>query len=232
LKSTRLPKRSNVLGAYPTSSTKRVIQRGQRGLQERLIASERDSRFFDGERNYGYGGLKYDGRWQNVAESFINKFNLHRYSRILQIQTEKGFLIHEFGKILGQDSILGTEDSNYALEHLHGFASGRVLLASPVTLPFPDNTFDLVICLGVTYTQNLGGAVAVLREIERVSRGASFITVANAESERDHELMREWSLLGNLIFSEEDWLTIFHYAGFTGSYDLVNAESLGLAFND
>jgi len=44
--------------------------------------------------------------------------------------------------------------------------------------------------------------------------------------------MREWSLLGNLIFSEEDWLTIFHYAGFTGSYDLVNAESLGLAFND
>ena len=28
--------------------------------------------YFDGERQYGYGGYKYDGRWRPFAEKLIN----------------------------------------------------------------------------------------------------------------------------------------------------------------
>ena len=37
------------------------------------------SSFFDGNRNFGYGGLKYDRRWKKeVAEKLIKKFKLKK----------------------------------------------------------------------------------------------------------------------------------------------------------
>ena len=81
------------------TKVKRFVGKGIRNIEHRIIASERGNLFFDGDRNFGYGGLKYDGRWSGVAKKIIKKFDLKDNSKILQIASEKGFLIHEIKKI-------------------------------------------------------------------------------------------------------------------------------------
>ena len=41
-----------------------------------LIAKEFGKEYFDGDRVYGYGGYKYDGRWIPIAKKIINKYYL------------------------------------------------------------------------------------------------------------------------------------------------------------
>ena len=53
-----------ILLNYSKKKVERYVGKGIRTINHRIIASEREKNFFDGDRNYGYGGLKYDGRWK------------------------------------------------------------------------------------------------------------------------------------------------------------------------
>ena len=68
-------KEFNLLSDYSKTKVKRFVGKGIRTINHRIIASHRDKSFFDGNRNFGYGGLKYDGRWKKVAEKLIKKLN-------------------------------------------------------------------------------------------------------------------------------------------------------------
>ncbi|SVD49842.1 uncharacterized protein METZ01_LOCUS402696, partial [marine metagenome] len=48
----------NALGAYPQPK-ERVVGPDIRTIKNKIIASYRDERYYDGERNNGYGGYKY-----------------------------------------------------------------------------------------------------------------------------------------------------------------------------
>ena len=48
--------------------------------------------FFDGERKYGYGGYKYDGRWRPVAEKLIEHYGLKKGQKVLDIGCGKAHL--------------------------------------------------------------------------------------------------------------------------------------------
>ena len=89
-------KKLDLLSNYSKKKVKRYVGKGIRTINHRIIASERGEIFFDGDRNFGYGGLKYDGRWKNVAERVIKKFKLKNNSKVLQIASEKGFLFSFF----------------------------------------------------------------------------------------------------------------------------------------
>ena len=39
-------------------------------------AKEYEADYWDGDRRYGYGGYKYDGRWKVVAEKLIETYGL------------------------------------------------------------------------------------------------------------------------------------------------------------
>ena len=220
------PREIDPLRGYPTSGASRKIAPGQRGIQERIVASRRDHDFFDGNRDYGYGGFTYDGRWRGIAQTFADDFDLATESEILQIQCEKGFLLHDF---LDQDlvgTVVGTETSEYAIKHAFGSAVGAIVKSQPESLPFADRQFDLVIALGVVYTLTLGDAIATLREIARVSSKGSFVTLATYDDDDDLEAMREWSLLGNLILARDDWCAVMKEANYEGSYGWVTAKKL------
>ena len=45
--------------------------------------------YFDGPREYGYGGYKYDGRWINVAKDIIKHFNLSKGQKVLDVGCAK-----------------------------------------------------------------------------------------------------------------------------------------------
>ena len=71
--------------------------------------------YWDGNRKYGYGGYKYDGRWKVVAESLIKIYKLKDNSKILDIGCGKAHLLFELKKLLKNSEVRGVDISHHAL---------------------------------------------------------------------------------------------------------------------
>jgi hypothetical protein len=56
------------------------------------------------------------------------------------------------------------------------------------------------------------------REIERVSRGKSFITVDAYHTEEEKERMDKWNLTALTYMSVPEWEELFKEIGYTGDY--------------
>ena len=222
-------KEYNLLSDYSQTKVKRFVGKGIRSIEHRIIASERGNLFFDGDRNFGYGGLKYDGRWSGVAKKIIKKFDLKDNSKILQLASEKGFLIHEIKKINPKINILGFETSRYAISKTIKPVKKFIKeFTSFSNLSSIDNKFDCIIALGVVYIHTLSDAIQLLKDIQRLSKGKSFITLASYENEKDYWLFKDWTVLGNLLYKKEEWKKIMKYAGYKGYYSFTNSKKLNL----
>src|SRR6266536_3900516 len=73
--------------------------------------------YFDGDRRYGYGGYKYDGRWRPFAEKLIAHYGLKPGDTVLDIGCAKGFLLYDFMQALPGLGVAGLEISEYAIAH-------------------------------------------------------------------------------------------------------------------
>lgn len=210
---------------YPEPAAPRAVSMHARTIENRIIASYRGKDFYDGDRVNGYGGMIDDGRWKAIASTIVQIYNLVPGMRVLQLNAHKGFLLRELVK-LGMRAY-GVETSDYAIQYAaHG------LVRAPFNeLPYQDKRFDLVIAASAVYSFNLSDAITCLREIQRVSTGKSWITLAAMEDENDIEgllMLRQWFLTGNLILTKSDWLKVMEHAGYTGDYRFDTARSLKL----
>ncbi len=217
----------NPLAKYPEPTTPRLVAPDLRTIKNRLVAWERGEDFFDGDRNNGYGGLKYDGRWRPIARDLVAEYSIPTDGKILQLGCEKGFLLKDLHLEYPSLSLTGIENSHYAREHAEPEVRGKILAAEYTNLPFADREFDLVIAIGPVYTLALGDAVKCLREIGRVAK-RSFITLGAYEDQSDLRLLKYWSLLGTTILQKEEWLEVLKYAEYSGDYKFVTAKSLNL----
>ena len=52
----------------------RVVQYDKASCAE--VALQYDKEYWDGDRQYGYGGYHYDGRWRVVAEDIATHYGL------------------------------------------------------------------------------------------------------------------------------------------------------------
>jgi hypothetical protein len=224
-------KNLKMLKSYPSNSIDRKAVFSARSVKDKYVAAHRDARFFDGSRREGYGGLIYDGRWVNVAKDFCDVYELTCDSSVLQINCEKAFLLYEFELQKPGIKILGTETSEYALKNVHPKSTGSFFKCAPSKLPFDDDSIDLVLALGVLYTLSISDFILAVREINRISCGRSFITLASYSNIEDLEIFKSWSLLGNLIFRENEWVELLKLCDYTGAYDFVSSTSLGLLEN-
>ena len=55
-----------------------------------------DYDYWDGSRETGYGGYKYDGRWRKVADAMVAAYGIKPGMRVLDVGSGKGFLLHDF----------------------------------------------------------------------------------------------------------------------------------------
>lgn len=218
----------DALRGYPEPKEPRFVHPAIRTIQNRIVASYRGKEFYDGDRNNGYGGLKYDGRWAPIAEYMLEEYSLNDRSSILQIGSDKGFLLHEFLQLCPSIKVKGTEISEYAIACTMPSVKPFVLKAPFTELPFADREFDFVIAIGPVYALNLGDSIKCLKEIQRVGNGKSFITLGAYESEEDFRLFRYWTLLGCTVLSKKDWVEVLNHAGYTGDYKFNTAQSLNL----
>ena len=106
----------NILKVYPQPKRPRLVHPNIRTIKNRIIASYKGKEFYDGKRENGYGGFKYDGRWIKVAKKIFEFYKLNSNSKILQIGCEKGFLLHDIKKLYPKSKVRGIETSDYAIK--------------------------------------------------------------------------------------------------------------------
>ena len=212
-------KEIDLLINYP--KTKRdVRERGASKTEEdRKIARQFGREFFDGDRRHGYGGYSYNPRfWQPVVPTFKEYYGLGAGSSVLDVGCGKGFMLHDFAELIPGIRVSGIDISDYAVENCIPDMKPYLSIADAKKLPFTDKSFDLVISINTVHNLVIDECAQSLREIERVARGKSFITVDAYRNEEEKELMMAWNLTAKTVMSVDDWVSFFKKIGYTGDY--------------
>ena len=135
------------------------------------VAKQYGFDYWDGDRKYGYGGYRYDGRWEVVARGLIEAYGLQDGAKILDVGCGKAFLLYELKRLLPNAEIAGFDSSEYALENAKDEVRDRLFLhRAEDAFPYEDEHFDLVISLGTLHNLPIFGLKSALREMERVAK--------------------------------------------------------------
>jgi len=209
----------DLLANYPKTN-RNVKERGASKTEEdRAIARKFDKDFFDGDRKHGYGGFNYHPRfWQDVIPTFREHFGLTGKSSLLDVGCGKGFMLHDLFELISGITVKGIDISEYAVNNTIEDMKQHVQVADAKKLPFEDNSFDVVISINTVHNLEREECGQALKEIERVSRGKSFVTVDAYRNDEEKELMMAWNLTGRTIMHVDEWKKFFEKIGYTGDY--------------
>lgn len=197
----------------------RVVQHDKAACSEIAIQYGKD--YWDGDRRYGYGGYRYDGRWRAVAEEMVKYYQLKPGDRILDMGCGKGFLLYEFTQLLPGAQVAGIDISPYAIDNAKEEIKPFLRLGNAVELPYPDKSFDFVV--SVTTLHNLYNYElhAALQEIERVGKNKKHIIVESYRTEREKVNLLYWQLTCRAFHTPQEWEWLLKESGYTGDYSYI-----------
>lgn len=204
---------------YP--KTKRDVKdRGAlKTLEDRALARQFGKEFFDGDRRHGYGGFNYFPRfWQPVIPTFKAHFGLTKNSSVLDVGCAKGFMLHDLNELIPGITVQGIDISEYAIAHAIEDMKPFVMAADARRLPFQDRSYDVVISINTVHNLDRDDCAKALQEIERVSRGKSFVTVDAYRNDEERVAMEAWNLTAKTMMHVDDWKKFFKEVGYTGDY--------------
>lgn len=213
---------------YPHSNVQRVLKKGFRTIRQRMAAAGLDEAYYDGTRENGYGGFRYDGRWAQIVPDLVQRYGLTADSSVLDVGCKKGFFLHDLKEALPGIYVKGVENHPYPLAHAMVSVKDDVLLAPYEELPFEDGAFDFVMAYAAIYMLSLRDVMQALREIQRVGKGKSFVTLGAYDSREQRDLLLDWTLLGTTVLHVDEWMEVFQETGYTGDYAFTTASSLNL----
>ena len=212
-------KEIDLLANYPKTKRNLEERLASKSEADREIARQFGRDFFDGDRNHGYGGFNYMSRfWQPVIPTFQDYWKLNAKSSLLDVGCAKGFMLHDLAELIPGITVKGVDISQYAIENAIDDVKPHVQVANATKLPFADNSFDVVISINTVHNLEREECGKALQEIERVSRGHSFITVDAYRNDEEKERMYAWNLTAKTIFSVVEWIAFFSEVGYTGDY--------------
>ena len=209
----------NLLKKYPTgkrSVAKRLDAKTDEHIRiSRLYGKE----YFDGSREYGYGGYSYDGRWLPIAQDMIEHWGLEPGMRVLDIGCAKGFLVKDLMRACPGLDVYGLDISEYALLNCEPEVVGRLHLGNMKKLPFPDNSFDAVVCINTAHNLEKDDCIEAIKEIGRVcSTNHSYIQVDSYRTQEERDVFMDWVLTAYTHEYPSGWEEIFKEAGYRGDY--------------
>jgi ubiquinone/menaquinone biosynthesis C-methylase UbiE len=127
-------------------------------------------------------------------------------------------MLHDMAELIPGITVKGIDVSQYAIEHAMDDIKPHVQVANATQLPFADKSFDVVISINTVHNLERAECGRALQEIERVSRGKSFITVDAYRNAEEKERMYAWNLTAKTIMSVDEWIAFFKEIGYTGDY--------------
>jgi len=188
------------------------------------VAGRFGEEYWDGDRRYGYGGYRYDGRWRPVADAIAAQYGLKAGDRLLDVGCGKGFLLYELTQAVPGLIVAGLDISTYAIEHAHEAVKPFLTAGNAVALPFGARAFDVVIALGVVHNLGAEALFAALGEIERTAGRGAYVMVESYRTEREKANLLYWQLTCRSFYSVEDWEFVFARAGYSGDYGFIFFE--------
>jgi len=195
-----------------------------RKVEAMLVAKKYGPDYWDGDRRYGYGGYRYDGRWKAIAERLIATYDLKPDARILDVGCGKAHLLYELQQLLPQAELRGFDISDHGLQDAP--ESIRPCLFhhdARQTFPFPDDHFDLVLSLGTLHNLRLFELQTALQEMARVAR-KQYLMVESYRSEQELFNLQCWALTAESFFDDEEWVWLLDHFGFGGDYEFIFFE--------
>ncbi|NQT22145.1 MAG: class I SAM-dependent methyltransferase [Candidatus Omnitrophica bacterium] len=188
------------------------------------IARQYGYDYWDGDRRYGYGGYRYDGRWKIVAEKLIETYRLPNNARILDVGCGKGFLLYELKMLLPDAEIAGFDISKYAIENAKEEVKKSLFVhRAQDGFPFKNGEFDLVISITTLHNLCIGDLKSALKEIERVGRN-KYVVVESYRNAEELFNLQCWALTCEAFFSPEEWRWLFDEFGYKGDHEFIYFE--------
>lgn len=192
------------------------------------VAKRFDRDYWDGERRFGYGGYRYDGRWGPVARALIAHYGLKPGDRVLDVGCGKAHLLYEMVREVPGLVGVGMDISSYALVH-HGWpdqegARPALVRGHATHLPFTGGSFDLVLSIATLHNLYLYDLERALSEIARVGRGRAYVVVESYRTEREKANLLAWQLTCECFFTPEEWEWVFRRFGYAGDHSFLFFE--------
>lgn len=188
------------------------------------VARQFDRDYWDGERQYGYGGYHYDGRWKTAAQAMAEYYRLQSGQTVLDVGCGKGFLLYELSQVVPGLRVAGIDISTYAIENAKEEIKPYLKQALAQNLPYPDNSFDLVYSINTLHNLYIYDLKQAVQEIERVSRKSSHITVESYRNEQEKANLLYWQLTCQCFYTPEEWEWLYKEWGYAGDYSYIFFE--------
>lgn len=188
------------------------------------IAGRFDRDYWDGERRHGYGGYRYDGRWRPVAEAMARHYGLEPGQSVLDVGCGKAFLLYELTQVVPGLGVHGIDISDYAVANAKEEVRDRLRVGDATSLPYAEDSFDLVISLATLHNLPIQRLWTALQEMERVSRKDKYVMIESYRNEREKVNLLYWQLTCQSFHSVEAWNFIFSQTGYTGDHSFIFFE--------
>jgi protein-L-isoaspartate(D-aspartate) O-methyltransferase len=188
------------------------------------IAKRFDEQYWDGDRKYGYGGMRYDGRWRPVAEAMARHYGLTSKDRVLDVGCGKGFLLYELTQVVPGLEVRGLDISEYAVKNAKEEVRDFLQVGHANYLPCAEKSFDLVISINTLHNLYCYDLNKALREIERVGRKNKFVCMESYRNEEEKVNLLYWQLTCGMFCTPDEWEWWFKLTGYTGDYSFIYFE--------
>lgn len=192
------------------------------------VAKEFGKDYWDGDRKYGYGGYKYDGRWKPVAEAIVDHYGLKQDNYICDIGCGKGYLLTEFAAM--DIGVYGIDVSTYAICDAELSALREALNEDtrfeihPATkIPTSNECFDFTYSINVFHNLGYKDLKQAIKEMVRVTKpdGNSYICVESYRNEEELTNLQAWQLTCLSYYSPDDWKEILTDNGYKGDVEFI-----------
>ena len=215
----KLGKEIDILINYPKAKRDLNARLESKSEESRKIARKFGFDYFDGDRNYGYGGFSYNPKfWQPVIPTIVENYKISNSSNVLDVGCAKGFFLYDLKLAFPGINITGVDISDYAVENSIPEIKPYLQVGNATKLPFEDDCFDFTISINTIHNLNLQDCATALQEIERVTKDNSFITVDAYRNDEEKARMQAWNLTALTMMSVDEWKQFFLEVGYTGDY--------------
>jgi SAM-dependent methyltransferase len=180
--------------------------------------------YWDGERGFGYGGYKYDGRWLPIAQDIAAHYGLRPGDKVLDIGCGKAFLLYELTQAVPGIEVAGIDVSEYGIDHAKPEVKDSLQVGRAESLPYPDDSFDFVFSINTFHNLTASQLKLAMQEMERVSRSKSWLCVEAYRNEAEKVNLLYWQLTCESFHRSEEWQFLAKEWGYTGDFGFIYFE--------
>lgn len=188
------------------------------------VAKQWGRDYWDGDRKFGYGGMRYDGRWRVVADALARHYGLRAGQRVLDVGCGKGFLLYDLTQAVPGLEVQGVDISSYAIENAKEEVRPFLTQGHARHLPFADRSFDLVLSINTLHNLPCHELDQALREVQRVGKQHRYLCVESYRNEEEKVNLLYWQLTCGSFYSPAEWAWWFRHCGYEGDWSFIYFE--------